>query len=398
VIVATALLIVLAAFLLLPALADLVSLVRALTGTRSRRAAHAVTGPLPRLLFLVPAHNEELAIATCLRSLAAQRYPADRRVVSVVADNCTDRTAAITRAGGASCLERMDPARPGKPHAIAWALERLELQDIDAIVIVDADTVVNAEFAAALARRGPLRGKVVQAYNDVSNRTDNALTRMAAVLSAANHRFAFGLKNRVGLNVPLSTGWCLGADVLQAQGWRAFSICEDWETYAQLTAAGVPIESAPDARILAQEAQALNQSMSQRKRWMAGKWTVLGRNAGALLRSRGIGAAQKLDCLAELIALGPATQLGIAVLAAIGTALLQPPGTAALVIAFAASLVRPVLYAAAAVRVDPEPRRALAAFAYLPIYTAWRLVAAVRALGMLGDQPWIRTERRVDQW
>lgn len=405
-IVVTALLTILAVFLLLPGMSDLLSLVRSFGGSRASRTPHGDMEPLPRLLFLVPAHNEELSIGACLRSLAAQRYPADRRVIAVVADNSTDGTAAIARAAGVLGLERIEPDQPGKPRAIAWALPRLPLAEVDAVVIVDADTVVDAEFSAALAGRGPLRGKVVQAYNDVSNRTDNALTRMAAVLSAANHRFAFGLKNRAGLNVPLSTGWCLGTDVLAAHGWRAFSICEDWEMYAQLTAAGVAIESAPAARIFAQEARALKQSMSQRQRWTAGKWTVLGQNAGPLIRSPRIGAAQKLDSVAELLALGPATQLGIATVAIASAVLFAPPAATALTIALAASLARPLFYAAAAVWVDPEPRRTLLAFAYLPIYTVWRLVAAVRALGMLGDRPWIRTERhvrsagevRADEW
>src|SRR3954469_23563848 len=107
-----------AAALMLPTLSDIASLVR--PGRRPPRPINE--SPLPRLLFLVPAHDEELLIASCVRSLLGLRYPAERIEIVVIADNCTDGTAQRARAAGARCLERNDPARPGKPRAIAWAL------------------------------------------------------------------------------------------------------------------------------------------------------------------------------------------------------------------------------------------------------------------------------------
>src|SRR5438876_774447 len=100
-----------AAILMLPALSDLVCLVRSFR----RRDGRAGPAQSPRLLFLVPAHNEEQLIDACARSLLTQRYPADRFDVFVIADNCTDDTAARARAAGAACLERADLALPGKP-------------------------------------------------------------------------------------------------------------------------------------------------------------------------------------------------------------------------------------------------------------------------------------------
>lgn len=379
-----------ACVLMLPTLSDLLSLLR--LAVRRPRRPTMTPGESPSLLFLVPAHNEEKLIASCLQSLTTLRY--ERSTVCVVADNCTDRTADVVRAAGVRCLERQDPMRPGKPHAIAWALERLPIQDFDAVVIVDADAVVDRGFASALTSAAPLRRKVVQAYNDVRNRADNALTRMAAILSAANHRFAFRLKQRAGLSVPLSTGMCLGTDVLGAHGWKAFSICEDWEVYAQLTLHGVRIESVPAARLFAQEAPTLRQSTSQRRRWMAGKLTVLTRYGWALARSRRIGFAQKLDSIAELSAVGPATQFGLVISAVALSHVVQPPGASLLAITFAASLLRTAAYTLAALRTDPEPARAALAFAFLPFYMLWRMAVAATALAMLGDKPWVRTERR----
>lgn len=390
----TLLLAAVAAVLLLPTASDLVSLGRALSERRRRPERDAASPPhVPDLLFLVPAHDEELLIDACVRSLVHQQYPHAHFAVVVAADNCSDRTAFLARAEGAQVLERHDPSRPGKPSAIAWALERLPLTQYHAVVIVDADTVVNPSFASALAAAAPLTHKAVQPYNDVANPKDNALTRMAALFATARYRYAFRLKRRAGLNVPLSAGMCIGSEVLRRNGWKAFSLCEDWECYAQLCARGVPIHLAPRARLYAQETRSLRQSASQRQRWTAGKLMVLLREGPALWRSRQVGLRQKLDALAELSAPGPALHLGlVAVLVAL-TRWLDPPGGGALVLVLASSLARPALYALAALRLEPEFVRSLAAFAFLPCYVVWRLMIGAGALRLLGQRPWIRTAR-----
>jgi 1,2-diacylglycerol 3-beta-glucosyltransferase len=376
--------------LLLPTLSDLASLVRVALrqGQPPSRARD-----LPRLLFLVPAHNEELLIQSCLASLFRLDYPADRFEILVVADNCTDRTAQIVQEAGVRCLERSKPDLRGKPHALAWAISQISLRELESVVIVDADTTLRKDFARAVAQLAPLRHKAVQPYNDVANPEDNALTRMAAVLSAANHRFAYGLKNSAGLNVPLSAGMCVGTHLLQRYGWPVFSIGEDLEFYAFLTERGTRIEAAPGARLFAQEARSLRQSASQRKRWTGGKLTVLIRYSRRLLMSRRIGPAQKLDVIAELSSVGPAVHLGIVLTAIAAVVLAQPLGAIWIAAAFAASLIRLVIYATLAIAADPQPLRTLLAFGYLPFYTVWRLGTAVAALGMVGNKPWVQTRR-----
>jgi len=385
---------VVALILLLPTWSDLLSITRVLTRRRASTRAPEPDAP-PRLLFLVPAHNEEVLIRACVRSLTSLRYPRERCSIVVIADNCGDRTAEIARSAGARCLERADPTKPGKPHAIAWALEQLPFAQYDAVVIVDADTMVDANFATELVRAGgsAIAQVAVQGYFDVSNRTESPITRMAAVLAAATHRFAYRLKSYAGINVPLvGNGMAIGRDVLARHGWQALSICEDWEMYALLTVKAVRILGAPGARIYSQEAQSLRQSSTQRERWTAGRLTVLARLAPRVLAS-GAAIPQKLDVLAELSAPGPAVHLGLAVVLgglSLATAL---PGAPLLLVALGVTLIRPVVYTCAALAVQPDPLRTAAAFAFLPLYTAWRVGSALRALRMVGGGPWVRTER-----
>src|SRR5207244_1439548 len=264
----------------------------------------------------------------------------------------------LARQAGAQCLERHDRQLPGKPRAIAWALSQQPLEDVDSVVIIDADTVVDPDFGVSLAQAAPVTHKAFQGYFDVRNPTDGALTRMAAVLAAGNYRFAYALKRRVGLNAPLlGNGMCIGTAVLATHGWNAFTIAEDWELYTLYTTQGVPIESLERARLYAEEARSLRQSSSQRQRWTAGKLTVLGRLITRLIGSAKIGPAQKFDALAELTAPGPVVHLGLVTALALLVAVARPPEAAILLFALGASLVRFAIYTVAGLLVQPHPLR-----------------------------------------
>jgi hypothetical protein len=82
------------------------------------------------------------------------------------------------------------------------------------------------------------------------------------------------------------------------------------------------------------------------------------------------------------------------VAAAIGLALVtQPPAGTWLLGALLVTLLRPAAYTIAATARDPEPGRAIAAFAFLPLYALWRAWTVLTTLASLGDQSWVRTAR-----
>jgi 1,2-diacylglycerol 3-beta-glucosyltransferase len=381
-----------AAVLVLPVLSDLISLIR-LPWRRAvsnvRRAVHIPS----RFLFLIPAHDEETLIEECVWSVLAMDYPRDRVTVIVLADNCSDRTAIRARACGVECWERTDAVLRGKPRALAWALARAPLQSFDAVVILDADAVVNPGYARALDALGPLRSKAIECYDDVRNRSASALTRMAALYSAARFQAAFRLKNALGLTIPLSDGMCVGTDVLREHPWSAFGLAEDWEVYAILTAAGVPVGLCIGAHLYAEEARNLQQASTQRQRWLTGRLSALLTLGPALIASRRIGLHQKLDAIGELCSPGPAVHLAAATLFAALLWLTHAPGSALICATLALSLVRPVAYAVIGVWIDPEPLRAIRSLASLPFYAAWRIVVALGGLRLLRDGPWVRTAR-----
>src|SRR5271155_3397908 len=71
-----------------------------------------------RIAVLVPAHNESRGLLGTLDDIRAQLHSDDRLLV--VADNCTDDTAAVAKLAGAEVAERNDPAKIGKGYALDW--------------------------------------------------------------------------------------------------------------------------------------------------------------------------------------------------------------------------------------------------------------------------------------
>jgi cellulose synthase/poly-beta-1,6-N-acetylglucosamine synthase-like glycosyltransferase len=392
----SALLGLIAVWLWLPNLTDLLAGTRAIfRGDRhSADRTPRSFGSLPSLVFLVPAHNEALLITQCVRALVAMDYPSDKRLVIVIADNSTDETAQLAREAGAECLERVDTTRRGKPHALAWAIDQLPLADIDACVIVDADTAVAPDFGRGLAAVGPLERIAAQAYIGTLNEWDNWLTRLAGVLARCRYEFTYVIRDRASLNCPLTgNGMCIGARLLEPEGWQAFSLTENWELYARYTAEGVPVRFASGARLFTQQVRSMRQGQIQRSRWSAGRTWALREWGDRILRSKKTSAANKFATLAELATLSPVLHL-CAVSGVAAAALVGPVGAGVwIAIAAFTSLASSTVATINVLTRHPEPAATVSAFARLPAYAVWRISVAARGLVQPGAREWRKTER-----
>ncbi|MEU7279832.1 glycosyltransferase family 2 protein [Streptomyces sp. NPDC045431] len=103
------------------------------------------------LIALIPAHNEAAGITATLDSLRAQHRVPDR--VVVISDNSTDDTVDVARVAGADVWETAHN-RARKAGALNQALARLlpELGDDDAVLVMDADSVIDTEFLSTAER------------------------------------------------------------------------------------------------------------------------------------------------------------------------------------------------------------------------------------------------------
>src|SRR5450755_320912 len=84
---------------------------------------------------LIPAHAEAKGILATLNDIKPQLRPTDRLLV--VADNCTDDTAATAASEGAEVTVRSDLAKIGKGYALDWGLTHLASTPPNIVIMID---------------------------------------------------------------------------------------------------------------------------------------------------------------------------------------------------------------------------------------------------------------------
>ena len=269
----------------LPVLAA--SLYLAVLAVLSRITARPQPGP-SRLRFdvIVPAHNEESGIAHTVTSLLAVAYPREQFRVLVVADNCVDKTADVAAAAGAHVLVRTNLEQRGKGYALLHAFTR-SLSDgvADAVVVVDADTLVSPNLLAAFADRLDHGALTAQADYRVRNPESSWRTRMMTLALAAFHGVRSLARERLGVSCGLrGNGMAFSHRVLREHPYNAFSIVEDLEYGIQLGYAGTPVHYVHEAPVYGQMVSSEGASRSQRRRWELGRKALVRQHAWPLLR------------------------------------------------------------------------------------------------------------------
>lgn len=225
--------------------------------------------------ILVPAHNEESVIGIVLESLSGLNYPKDRYAVYVVADNCSDTTAALARDHGrkhnrGQVYERVNLVKRGKGYALNWLLQKLDEDQLrhDAYIVLDADSVVEPNFLLPLNRELARGGQALQACNTVLNVTDSPGTALRWIaLTLVNHVRSLGRTRLGGSSTLNGNGMCLSHALLTRYPWQAFGHAEDYQYYLTLVGHGERVVYVPDAVVRSQMPTTFAQMRTQDIRW-----------------------------------------------------------------------------------------------------------------------------------
>ncbi|RTL52726.1 MAG: glycosyltransferase [Rhodocyclaceae bacterium] len=285
-----------------------------------------VVGSRPRVAILIPAHNEEAVIGDCLGALGPQLTGEDRLLV--VADNCSDGTAALAAGFGAEVLVRQDPLLRGKGYALDFGMRRLRLAPPDVVVIVDADCQVDAGAVDRIAREAAASGRPVQAlYLMQSPRGAGLAMRLA--------EFAWRVRNwarplgyaRLGLPCQLmGTGMAFPWALADHMALASSNIVEDMKLGIDLALAGHPPLFCPDALVTSRFPLDRAAGESQRTRWEHGHLQmILGEFPRLLGRGLRRGDARVVAMALDL-AVPPLALLSMAALAVAAAACLLPGG------------------------------------------------------------------------
>jgi cellulose synthase/poly-beta-1,6-N-acetylglucosamine synthase-like glycosyltransferase len=378
-------------------------LIIAMAAILKRRARPPQGEPRSRIVVMIPAHDEEDGIAATVASCRAADYPGSLFSVVVIADNCTDRTASVASGAGARVVERFDAARRSKGYALEYLIGRLvesgEFDALDALVVVDADTTIDADLLRRFDADLRAGRDWIQCYYTVANPDQSWRTRLITyAFSLINGVMLLGqttLGSSAGLR---GNGMCFSTRGLRRRPWASYGLVEDIEFSWMLRLDGERIAFEPSTCVRAtMPGSGGSAAATQRRRWEFGRGEVRWRYLAPLIRTGRIGRWERLLAFCELTI---PTMSGLLsaylVLAALDYLAFAatPAGerTAiewSLLACVAAMTVSVVVYAVSPFLAMQLPWRYAGSLAMFPVHVGWK------ALVRLGGRPkeWVRTAR-----
>jgi cellulose synthase/poly-beta-1,6-N-acetylglucosamine synthase-like glycosyltransferase len=252
-------------------------------GLSNRPAPTVRTGQRPSLAVLVPAHNEASVIRRTVRSVSSQLNADDRLVV--IADNCSDDTASISRREGAEVIERTDSERRGKGYALDFGVRHLEKNPPAVVIVVDADCQVERDAIDRIACLCAATNRPVQALYLMQTAANASLKMRVAA-------FAWLIKNQVRPNGLLRMGFpCQLTGTGMAFSWSSIRlaklatghIVEDMKLGLDLARSGSAPLYCPDALVTSEFPISESGAEGQRTRWEHGHLSVILSEVPALL-------------------------------------------------------------------------------------------------------------------
>ena len=237
---------------------------------------------------VIAARNEEAVLPALLSALQAQSYPAELLDIYVVADNCTDGTAALAKSYGATVLERQDSTLVGKGYALQYFFEHLQstvgIHSHDAYFFFDADNVPQTDYIEKMNNAYQAGFSVVTSYRNSKNYGKNWISASYALWFLREARHLNGARSLLKSSAAVAgTGFMVGADLLQKNGgWKYFLLTEDIEFTADYVLQGERIGYCHEAEFFDEQPERFAVSWRQRKRWSKGLFQVI-RHYGARL-------------------------------------------------------------------------------------------------------------------
>jgi cellulose synthase/poly-beta-1,6-N-acetylglucosamine synthase-like glycosyltransferase len=355
----------------------------------------------PRVAVLVPAHNEASGISATLETILPQLTEGDRLVV--VADNCSDETAAIAKRihkdgcpVDVTVVERQDPKQRGKGYALDYGLRFIEADPPDVVVMVDADCIVHEGAIERIASVAASSARPVQSTYLMERPANPSPKDSVSAL-------AFMVKNLVRpsglarLRLPsLLTGtgmafpWSSLAQATLASG----NIVEDMQLALDLALAGQPPTFCQEARVTGRLPQQQQAAKSQRTRWEHGHLQTLLTQVPRLLKAAVLQGRFDLLALALDLCIPPLSLLVMLWVAVTGGALLAGALGASwipsIILAIEGLLIF-ISVVGAWVKFGRADLPILTLLA-VPLYILWKIPLYLAFL-IRPQTKWIRTER-----
>lgn len=223
--------------------------------------------------ILVSAKDEENVIPRLIGSIRNANYPQDKLDIFIIAHNCKDKTADVSRNMGANVIVYNDVSSRTLGSAYKYALNHINVKEYDGFIILNADNEVKNDYFEKLNEAFIFYKKdsVVTSFRYASNIKDGIMPALYAYYFAAMCSSSY--VGREYFNVSCRVTGCgfLVPVRLLENGWNYISITEDIEFSADKIIEGETIHYCDDAIFYDEQPLDLKTMWFQRLRWSKGQ-------------------------------------------------------------------------------------------------------------------------------
>lgn len=185
--------------------------------------------------IVIPARNESAVIADTVKCILRSKYPRDKFDVYVVADNCTDNTAELARAAGATVYERFDP--DPKHHKAGYALKYLFEKimeehpgEYEVFIKFDADNLMEPDYISRMNDAYAAGVKSARGYSNSKNIDQNVVAGISGLWYIRDCRFSCNFRSAIGQGTMLGgAGMMFAAEIIEKHGWDCLCATDDAE-------------------------------------------------------------------------------------------------------------------------------------------------------------------------
>lgn len=243
-----------------------------------------------RYAVLISARNENAVIGDLIHSIRVQNYPQELIDIFVIADNCTDNTAAVAQEAGAIVFPRFNKEEIGKGYALDYGFACIRQHYADnkyeAYFVFDADNVLDVNYFREMNKVFDNGALASTSYRNSKNYGSNWITAGYAVWFMREAKYLSQARLTLGTSCMVSgTGFFISAKVIDEMGgWKYHLLTEDIEFSTDSIIHGRRIAYCPTAMLYDEQPLTFRDSWNQRFRWAKGFYQVFFGYGGKLFK------------------------------------------------------------------------------------------------------------------
>ena len=288
----------------------------ALIGKKKKNNIKEDNAALHKYAFIIAARNENAVIGNLIDSIKNQNYPKELIDVIVVADNCTDNTAEISRQHGAIVYERFNNILVGKGYAMDYVFNKIKEEHgdytcYDGYFVFDADNVIDVNYVKEMNKVFDSGYKVVTSYRNSKNYDTNWITAGYSLWFIREAKYLNNPRMMIKTSCAVSgTGYLVDSSIIKKNnGWKCNLLTEDIEFTVTNILNGEKVGYCGNAMFYDEQPTTFRQSWNQRMRWTKGFYQVLFKYGKDLFITMFKEKRMFVSCYDMIMTLAPATLL-----------------------------------------------------------------------------------------